>query len=504
MKKEVIDMERISEFKDHEFVPAIIYNNDSDDLKWPAYGHKTLWVPEGEQIPILPITSFNDYLSYRIGPLAQTRVGALSYCGNFGPPIWQLNLTNISDVGEDPFKDIAGFWTNHKDRLFYLSMRMNDNHHEWNNWSHVWTDFRKESRSLFINPPTEIDWETKILPWIKQCADRPEINNNDFLYDYAKPQVRELYLGIVREALTRYDIDGVELDWLRYPKLFRDGAVSVSTMNEFMEEMHTILEHFSKLRNRHLKIFCRLPETPDDAMAIGLDVGVWLRRGWIDAIIAGHGYTFSSNPVTKWIEMAHQENIPVYGCLERANFSNRCFARYGTPEGLRAAVATLWHHGVDGIYLFNFYLTCDYPLLDSFSNPDNLLKFPKEYFTDSGDRCIQPVKLTKNQKVEVPLVIADDPVNAKELKVEIVWECEEFFSQIPVALYLNGAIVNFLKIEKNPEKSSCYASCNTNTSFLGKTLKKGTNYFLVEAMSIVTILTINIRVVPGKYQNDKV
>jgi len=50
-------------------LPTILFNNDSDDLKWPAYPehHKGLWVPAGEQLPLAQIHSLDDYLASRIG-----------------------------------------------------------------------------------------------------------------------------------------------------------------------------------------------------------------------------------------------------------------------------------------------------------------------------------------------------------------------------------------------------------------------------------------------------
>ena len=54
-------------------LPRILFNNDSDDLKWPAYPqhHDSVWVPAGKPIPLPSIRSPEDYLALRIGPLAK-------------------------------------------------------------------------------------------------------------------------------------------------------------------------------------------------------------------------------------------------------------------------------------------------------------------------------------------------------------------------------------------------------------------------------------------------
>ena len=41
----------------------------------------------------------------------------------------------------------------------------------------------------------------------------------DLRLDYSKPQVRKHYLDTFCEACRRYDLHGIELDWLRSPVL---------------------------------------------------------------------------------------------------------------------------------------------------------------------------------------------------------------------------------------------------------------------------------------------
>ncbi len=58
-------------------LPRILYNNDGEDLKVQAYyplaagGNRngSLWVPNGKNVPIQPISSLDQYLAYRLGPL---------------------------------------------------------------------------------------------------------------------------------------------------------------------------------------------------------------------------------------------------------------------------------------------------------------------------------------------------------------------------------------------------------------------------------------------------
>ena len=117
-------------------LPLLLFNNDSDDLKWPAYREhhaSGLWVPAGQYLPLPKINSLADALAPRIGPLAKTKTQGLAYCGNFGVPVWDLKRDHIAALGDDPLQPILQFWKR-DGRTFFFSMRMNDAHHEIFNW----------------------------------------------------------------------------------------------------------------------------------------------------------------------------------------------------------------------------------------------------------------------------------------------------------------------------------------------------------------------------------
>lgn len=88
-------------------LPTILWNNDGDDLAWPAYPEHHadgLWCPgsgHDERIALPRIQSLADYLAARIGPLAKTKTQGLSYCGNFGVPVWDLKRDHIAALGDD-------------------------------------------------------------------------------------------------------------------------------------------------------------------------------------------------------------------------------------------------------------------------------------------------------------------------------------------------------------------------------------------------------------------
>src|SRR5882724_3032659 len=85
----------------------------------------------------------------------------------------------------------------------WISVRMNDLHDCDLPDSPLLSTFFKEHR----------DWAR--VPYSKGWIDRA--------LDWAHAEVREHYLKLIREALDRFDLDGLELDWMRFGYFFGIG-----------------------------------------------------------------------------------------------------------------------------------------------------------------------------------------------------------------------------------------------------------------------------------------
>ena len=176
----------------------------------------------------------------------------------------------------------------------------------------------------------------------------------------------------------------------------------------------------------------------------------------------------------------------------------KSFSRYGTPETLRAAAATLWEKGADGLYFFNFYLRDEMPLLDEFADRAKLAELPKEYFCDMdmrngpwsslGDSSL--VTLKPGTPSAVHLVIADDPAKAKETSLEIVFKAEGGFE--PPAITLNGHLLSELK----STRGKADLTLTLSSAALKKALKRGTNDFSFTSPASATLTALSVRVVP--------
>jgi hypothetical protein len=514
-------------------LPRVLFNNDSDDLKWPAYPehHDSVWVPAGKPVPLPAGRSLEDYLALRIGPLAKTGTNGLAYCGNFGMPIWELKRDHIAALGDDPLLAILQFWKR-DGRTFLFSMRMNDKHHAYFNWAHLWDEFRRTHRHWFLQPPSDAEWSNAFLPWLNDQA-RPspqemwakvqtqpgdlragpnrEANGEKLLYDYSKAEVRSHYLAILREACRRYDFDGVELDWLRYPKFFRDSEVNAAVLTEFVREAREILDETAKRHGHPLRLVTRVPDSPARAKELGLDVETWLKAGWIDAVIAGNGFTFTCNELDGWVALAHRHRVPVYGVIERMP---RGFARFGTPKTLRAAAATLWARGADGLYTFNFYNTSEYSLLKELSDPTQLAHLPKEFFVDACSvtnnatvsRTPLPLTVQANASGNAFLFLTDDPARATDLRLELAWKGSGEFAAPDILI--NGRKLEELKIDREKASFTAVSSSrlevnesplnvSSTSASLAKLLRRGSNEFVFTSGSAASLTALSVGITPN-------
>jgi hypothetical protein len=103
--------------------------------------------------------------------------------------------------------------------------------------------------------------------------------------------VRDHTARLIEEAVRRYDCDGLELDFNRFPEFFKEGTTEqrVAKMNSLVERVRQMLGEVGRERGRRLVLGVRVPSnygatppTPETARQLGCDVPAWVRRGWVD------------------------------------------------------------------------------------------------------------------------------------------------------------------------------------------------------------------------------
>lgn len=192
--------------------------------------------------------------------------------------------------------------------------------------------------------------------------------------DFAVPEVRGYVLGLIQETMERYNADGLELDFQRFPRFFRpeynDPTARRACMDGLVRQVRTMLEQVGVRRGRKLVLSVRVPSgmgdfepTPGRALELGCDVAEWARRGWLDFLTVSEWlFTRETLGLGAWKQAI--PNLPIYAAIQPESRSSPnpsvCEYCFGAA-GYRRLAMERWRDGADGIYLFNFFTPREWP-----------------------------------------------------------------------------------------------------------------------------------------------
>lgn len=161
----------------------------------------------------------------------------------------------------------------------FVSLRMNDSHgkefvntpgggaiEEIPGYSlHCVNKFYKDNPQFRIDP-VNVDkdhWNVRVLNW-------------------ANPEVRDWMFGFIREICEGYDIDGLELDFMRHCNYFRSDETTLAqragVMTGFIQRVRALLDRTSR-RGRHRWLGARLPCYVEPYEPLGFDLPAMVRAG---------------------------------------------------------------------------------------------------------------------------------------------------------------------------------------------------------------------------------
>lgn len=178
--------------------------------------------------------------------------------------------------------------------------------------------------------------------------------------DYAHAEVRDLYKSLIAETLERYDVDGVELDFMREPYVFSPGEESEgkAVLTEWMREIRQMTEAAAAKRGHPVRLGVRVPSSPETAEGMGLDAVRWAKEGLIDVLVATPRWATLefAIPIQSWRERLGDAKVTLLGGIEvRYQPMPGGPATIVSPElGAGAAMAVL-AQGADAVYLFNYF-----------------------------------------------------------------------------------------------------------------------------------------------------
>lgn len=231
----------------------------------------------------------------------------------------------------------------------WISMRMNDLHNVDNERHYMHSDFWKQH------------------PEFRRVTYRPMESWMDKAFDYGRQEVREYHLALVQDYLERYDMDGLELDWMRFGFHFRPGFEEQGRelLIEFHREVRRLADAAAQRRGHPIRIGVRVPSRPQTARGLGLDAVAWAREGLIDQVVITPFFmTIEFDmPVELWKDLlgTSGHDVTLAAGLEILICPTpKVWPNYDAPfansnETVFGAAASLLHRGADRIYLFNYF-----------------------------------------------------------------------------------------------------------------------------------------------------
>ena len=331
----------------------IIFNNDGDDA----------WLTDAPATP-------EGFLSVRMDHVGDCGVDTVFYCTTQGINIF----THDSEVTEVFTATSGGFKHNRVAALaaqgtdpvalavqacrargieIFWTIRMNDIH---DNWTGEFLSQWKRDHPRFL---------------MGTAADKSKYPSNDprnvFSFaDFAHREVRDLTVRIIADVLARYDVDGIDLDFLRHTCYFKESRLHQPVTVEHLDMLTDMVGAIraevlaaSERKSKPILLSARVFPTLALNRRFGFDVERWVRGGRVDLIAVGGGYDPFTMPARDMIGRGHEWGIPVYLCVSASGMVQRGVQHSalsgGSVEAWRAAAANAWHAGADGIMTFNLF-----------------------------------------------------------------------------------------------------------------------------------------------------
>ncbi|MDA0745627.1 MAG: family 10 glycosylhydrolase [bacterium] len=295
---------------------------------------------------------------------------------------------------------------------------------------------------------------------------------SQFAYNFAVPEVRRYRMEMFAETVDRYDLDGLDFDFCRWPILFRpgEGQEGAGDLTGMLRETKQLLEHKSARVGRPLYFSVRVPYDLDETRREGMDVRTWIRERIVDiVVVAGKGGGWNYRlPIEEYQELAAGTDCKIVaqnldGFKENRLRSARVLFGEGdcySAEMHRAVAACHWQAGADGIYIWNQDWV-KFARDDRFDpqwwceigDPDVLAGLDKHYLVGpTGRGGSLPVEIAgSGDCADVEIDIADDPPEAM-LRVMV----EQLTSLDCVRFELNGVCLDATLVTKRYNYNDCW------------------------------------------------
>lgn len=272
----------------------------------------------------------------------------------------QLTLEKSREIGVD----------------FFFSYRMNDLHYSY------FVDKR-------ISPTMDPLWRNH--PEMRFSTE-----NDHYGMNYICREVRDWYFAVIEELVENYDIDGFELDFMRWPVLFPKEKLNEGTMHitRFVQKVRDMLNKVGRARGKLLKLMARVPPSLGKCLSAGLDIPAWQSEELLDMINVSSFYRISPEiQIEEFKKISKAANV--YAELHFVTYPGKSdfnINRITSPEIYKTMAASFLGRGADGISLFNFAYVRDHHFNEARRRPYMNVEPPFEVLRNIVDKDQQKAR----------------------------------------------------------------------------------------------------------------
>jgi hypothetical protein len=304
-----------------------------------------------------------------------------------GTTLRGIPMDALLDAGLDPYGIVVKA-IKEASITFVANYRVNDHHGS----PISWTEWERQHKAWSLGKETGI-WPTYKIPGDRGWRELGDLRQ----MDYAIEGVRQRRLGILSEAVARYPVDGLQLDFGRSaPFLSEPKREKAKYMTEFVRSVRAMLDAVGRQRGKALTLSGALPWDIEYCEAEGLDVRAWIKEGLLSYVAPGEWIWVDYNmPYAPWMTAAKGTGCKVYPMTmsdmapdpadkeaDRLPYGD-ARPTFGEPE-IRALAENAYSQGATGIMFYNLYVrlygTSHYPFLRDWIDPNKIAAATRHYY----------------------------------------------------------------------------------------------------------------------------
>ena len=353
------------------------------------------------------------------------------------------NIKSLQDRGLDPLKvliDRAG----EKGIEFFVALRQ----------SHLADPAIKDD---------VFNWQFRI--------DNPELclkGRGKYAFDWTHEKVRNERFALIEETVNKYDIDGLELDWVFWPHFFEDEDAELKStiLTDYMLKVRSVVDKAAHKKGRKIELGARVLPTNEGNKAAGINVSEWIKQDCLDFIIPTIYQDQQMDPDLpfEWIlELVRSSECKVYPSLHKSIGENS--ENLASMDHYRAGAASYWEKGADGIYLPWFkwpHGAEEINILSTIGDPNLIANASKHYVIRREDELSASYKYCSQLPAKIKVGAKDSPT---KVNFFIADKLDKDYNSILRLVIYDNTVHDEMKVTLNGAELSVDEAWRTTRGF---------------------------------------